>query len=86
MGKQLEDEDIIFLKYQLKPICAPLSGDVLILNLIIKGSQQRSSNKQTKPFVRGRDLLEKTHESQLCTLLPEKQNINSSKNRYVLKQ
>jgi len=54
MGKSLEDEDIIFLKYQLKPICVPVSGDVLIHNLIIKGSQKRSSNKQTKPFVSDR--------------------------------
>ena len=61
MGKSLEDEDIIFLKYQLKPICVPVSGDVLICNLIIKGSQQKSSNKQTKPFVRDRDFVrEKT--------------------------
>ena len=27
MGKSLEDEDIIFLKYQLKPICVPVSGE-----------------------------------------------------------
>lgn len=47
MGKKLEDEDVIFLKYQLKPICAPLAGNVLILKLISRGSQQRSSNKQS---------------------------------------
>lgn len=51
MGKLLEDEDIIFLKHQLKPICVPVSGDVLIHNLIIKGSQKRSSNKQSHLLV-----------------------------------
>ena len=72
MGKSLEDEDIIFLKYQLKPICVPVSGDVLIHNLIIKGSQKRSSNKQTKPFVSDRFCERKKRESPFCTLHPEK--------------
>ena len=75
MGKLLEDEDIIFLKYQLKPICVPVSGDVLIHNLIIKGSQKRSSNKQTKPFVIDRDFVGEKNVSHSVALSIQKSRI-----------
>jgi len=75
MGKSLEDEDIIFLKYQLKPICVPMSGDVLIRNLIIKGSQKRSSNKQTKPFVSNRDFVREKNMSHSFALSIQRSRI-----------
>ena len=75
MGKSLEDEDIIFLKYQLKPICVPMSGDVLIHNLIIKGSQKRSANKQTKPFVSNRDFVREKNMSHSFALSIQRSRI-----------
>ena len=75
MGKSLEDEDIIFLKYQLKPICVSMSGDVLIRNLIIKGSQKRSSNKQTKPFVSNRDFVREKNMSHSFALSIQRSRI-----------
>lgn len=55
MEKSLAGGVPVLLKSQLRPCFAPLFGAVLIPDLIIKGPQERSSNKQIQPSVRGRD-------------------------------